>query len=230
MGLPFVLILLSLLEKNPKRRFIASGAFLIFLAAEFIQFQPNEYDNNKLFYIWYMLCAVLAADYGFELLDRMKGLRARPVVAAAALIVFFSTGALAVARECKSDYQMFSQADIEAAEYVEKNTEAHATFLTGTQHINFVSSLAGRNIVCGPDLWLYYHGYDTNARKSDIRAFYSDPLGHMDVLEKYQVDYILVSSSERSELAANTYALEQHFRRVFQSSSGEIAIYTVKGE
>ena len=60
-GLPFVLILLSLLEKNSKRRFLAAGAFTIFVTAELIQFQPNEYDNNKLFYVWYMFGAMLAA-------------------------------------------------------------------------------------------------------------------------------------------------------------------------
>lgn len=227
-GLPFVLILLSLLEKNPKRRFIASGAFVIFIAAEFIQFQPNEYDNNKLFYIWYMLCAVLAADYGFELLDKLKGLRARPVVAIVSLVVFFFTGALAVARECKSDYQMFSKEEVDAAAFVEENTEPHATFITGTQHINFVSSLAGRRIVCGPDLWLYMHGYDTDSRKQDIRAFYADPEGHRDVLEKYGVDYILVTGSERYDMNVNTLALDSGFRKIYESGSGSIAIYAAE--
>ncbi|MDO5325699.1 MAG: hypothetical protein Q4G00_03145, partial [Clostridia bacterium] len=142
-GLPFILILLSLLEKNEKRRFIASGAFVIFLLAEFIQFQPNAYDNNKLFYIWYMLCAVLAADYGLELLGKLKGMRAKPVIAVMACIACFSTGVLAVAREAKSDYQMFSRTDVEMAEFVEKNLPQDAMFMTGSQHLNPISSLAG---------------------------------------------------------------------------------------
>ena len=229
-GLPFALILLSLLEKNPKRRFLASGAFVIYLVAEFIQFQPNEYDNNKLFYIWYMLCAVLAADYGFELLDKLKGMRARPVVAAVSLFVLFATGTLAVARECKSDYQMFSREDVEAAAYVEENTGQHATFLTGTQHINFVSSLAGRQIVCGPDIWLYMHGYDTESRKRDIRAFYADPAGNRDVLDKYGADYILVTSNERYDMNVNIQALSDNFRKVYESESGGIVIYAADRE
>ena len=229
-GLPFILILLSLLEKNEKRRFIASGAFVIYLAAEFIKFQPNVYDNNKLFYIWYMLCAVLAADYALELLGKLKGLRARPVIAVMAAIACFFTGALAVARECKSDYEMFSRSAVEAAAYVEKNTPEHAVFMTGTGHINFVSSLAGRDIVCGPNTWLYYHGYNTSDRYADIAAFYTDPAGHTDVLEKYQVSYILVSSSERSSYQVNTSALDGMFEKVFETEdgwSGPIVIYAV---
>ncbi|MBR0407975.1 MAG: hypothetical protein IJI53_08055 [Clostridia bacterium] len=227
-GLPFLLILLSLLEKNEKRRFIACGAFVVFLVAEFVQIQPNEYDNNKLFYIWYMLCAVLAADYGLELLGRLKGLRAKPVVAALCCVLCFSTGALAVAREWKSDYEMFSKDAVEAAAFVEENTDQHAMFLTDySWHINFVSSLAGRNIVCGPDTWLYYHGYNTSERKSDIARFYADPENSLDVLDKYGVDYILVSNTERARYQVNEDALNRLFPVFYQSDWGGIMIYSV---
>ncbi|MBR5108889.1 MAG: hypothetical protein IK099_01740 [Clostridia bacterium] len=228
-GLPFILIILALVEKNEKRRFIACGAFVIFLVAEFVQIQPNEYDNNKLFYIWYMLCAVIAADYGLELLGRLKGLRARPVIAALGVIVCFSTGVLAVAREWKSDYEMFSKETVEAAAFVEENTEQHAMFLTDySWHINFVSSLTGRNIVCGPDTWLYYHGYNTDERKNDIWQFYADPENNQAVLEKYGVDYILVSSNERSRYQIDQNALDRLFTRFYQSESGGIVIYSVR--
>ena len=227
-GLPFILILLSLLEKNEKRRFIASGAFVIFLAAEFIQFQPNEYDNNKLFYIWYMLCAVIAADYGMELLDKLKGMRARPVIAVLCAVLCFSTGILAVAREANSDYEIFSKWDVAAAEYVENNTDQHAVFMTGDQHRNFVSSLAGRRIVCGPDLWLSFHGYNNSERHADVRAFYADPMGNLELLEKYQVDYILVSDWEKGGMTVNDRALRILFPVVYESENGITVIFEAK--
>ena len=225
-GLPFLLILMALLEKNEKRRFLAAGAFLIFLPAEFIQFQPNVYDNNKLFYIWYMVCCVIAADYGLELLNKLKGLRAKPVIAVLAAICCFFTGALAVAREAVSDYDMFSAADVEAAEYIEQHTPGSAMFITGDQHINCVSSLAGRRIVCGPDLWLYWHGYNTYERHQDVEAFYTDPAGERDVLGKYGVQYILVSSYEMSAYDVDLDAIETLFPCVFETDG--IAIYAVQ--
>lgn len=224
-GLPFALILLALLEKNPKRRFLASGAFAIYIVAEFVVFTPNTYDNNKLFYIWYMLCAVIAADYALELLGRLRGLRARPVIAALCAFACFATGTLSIARECVSDYQMFSAAEVAAAKYVEAETPEDATFLTSTTHINFVSSLAGRKIVCGPDTWLYFHGLDTSVRQSDIRAFYADPAGSANIMEKYDVDYILVGGSERSMYAVNLPALSQTFECVYTSDNGQIMIF-----
>ena len=227
-GLPFILILLSLLEKNEKRRFIASGAFVIFVLAEFIQFQPNAYDNNKLFYIWYMLCAVLAADYGLELLGKLKGLRAKNVIAVMACIACFSTGVLAVAREVKSDYQAFSQSDVKVAEFVEENLPQHAMFMTGAQHLNPISSLAGRRIVCGPDMWLYYHGYNTSERHADVKAFYTDPAGNLSVLEKYGVEFIYVSDWERSDQNANVNALYSLFPVAYENGSAVIFEAKVK--
>lgn len=227
-GLPFLLILIALLEKNEKRRFLAAGAFMIFLPAEFIRFQPNAYDNNKLFYIWYMLCAVIAADYGLELLWRLKGLRARYAIAVLAAVCCFFTGTLAVAREAVSDYEMFSRADVEAAKALESLPE-DSLFLTGDQHINFVSSLAGKRIVCGPDLWLYYHGFgsETGERHRDVRRFYEDPKNSRDVLEKYGVDYILLSSHEMNNYDVDTEALAENYVPVYDADG--IRIYAVHG-
>ncbi len=229
-GLPVILLLCALVEKNPKHRFLAAGAFMIFLAAELIRFQPNEYDNNKLFYIWYMIGAILAADYAVTLFDRLRGLRGRYVLAGFSAVIFFLSAGLTLAREVVSDYQSFSKEDIAAAAYIEQETPAHAVFLTGfEQHLNPVSSLAGRTIVCGPGLWLYYHGFDTTQRNRDIARFYSDPKSNMDVLIKYQVEYILLSSYERSSnyFDLDYAGIESVFPLSYTSDNGEISIYMV---
>lgn len=225
-GVPFILLILSLFEKDRKRRFIASGAFVIFIVSEFIIFQPNEYDNNKLFYVWWALCAVLAADYAVDIFDRLKGLRARYVMAGMLAICCFATGTLSIAREVKSDYQMFSRADVELAAWVEDNTDQEDTFICWTQHINPVSALAGRKIVCGPGLWLYYHGYNLEERESDIRAFYQNPAGRMDILEKYSVDYILLGGYEYNNTNPDTLALEERFSLAYEAKDGT-RIYAV---
>ncbi len=229
-GVPVILLLCALLEKNPRHRFLAAGAFMIFLAAEFIRFQPNEYDNNKLFYIWYMIGAILAADYAVTLFDRLKGLRGRYLLAAFSAVVLFLSAGLTIAREAVSDYQSFSKEDIEAAAYIEEETPAHAVFLTGyEQHLNPVSSLAGRTIVCGPGLWLYYHGFDTTERNYDIVRFYEDPENNLDVLYKYRVEYIFISSHERSSsnFDLDYIGLETLFPLCYTSAYGGISIYLV---
>ncbi len=227
-GLPFVLLLLSLFEKNTKRRFLASGAFLIFLFAECIQFQPNPYDNNKLFYVFYMIGALLAADYGVDIWERLKGLRSKYVIVALSCFIFFFSGTLSIARECVSDYQLFSKEEVETADFVTHNTDKEDVFMTYTQHINPVSSLAGRTIVCGPALWLSPHGFSISERENDIEDFYAAPSAHLDILEKYNVEYILLSSYERTGLTINYNDLQAHFDLVFNSAHDSVQIYKVR--
>ena len=228
-GLPYLLILLALFEKNQRFRLLLSGAFVIYILAEFIRFQPNEYDNNKLFYVWYMLCAPVAADYAAGLWQKLKGVRARPILTLLCLIICFLSGSISIAHECVSDWQLYSSEDVETAEFIEKNLPEHTVFLTGRQHLNPVSSLAGRTIVCGPDIWLTYHGLDTGQRESDIADFYSDPEGNIDVLQKYDVSYILVSGWERSDYSVNESALERLYPVLYESKYGSLIIYQVKG-
>ena len=109
--------------------------------------------------------------------------------------------------------------------FARDQTEKDAVFLTGTQHLNPVLSIGGKTIVCGPDLWLYWHGFDTQERKDDLRLFYTDPEGHPEIPQKYGADYICVSSYERTEYGVDEEALSRSYRKVFEN--GETVIWKV---
>ena len=224
-GLPVLALIFALFEKNSHTRRLFAGALPIILAAELVRFQPNIYDNNKLLYLAWLLCCMIVADWLAGLWRRMKGLRARPLMAAMAAVVLFLSAGLTLWRECVCSYQAFSSRAVEAGEYVRDHTEEHSVFMSGTQHLNPVSSIAGRSTVCGPDLWLYYHGFNTVERKRDIAAFYENPEENIAVLQKYDVDYIYVSSYERSEYRVDEEALTRLFETVYENS--EAVIYRV---
>lgn len=221
-GLPFVLLLLAAFEKNSHTRRLLSGALAIILAAEFIRFQPNEYDNNKLFYLAWLLCCMVIVDYCAVLWQRLKGLRSRHVLAVLMAVVTFTSAGLTLWREVVSDYEAFSAEAVEAGRFVQTNTEKDAMFLSGTQHLNPVTSIAGRRIVCGPDLWLYWHGFDTTERKQDIAAFFADPAHSASVLAKYAVDYIYVSSYERANYDIDFAALNACYDLIFSNDEAMI--------
>ena len=225
-GLPFIILILALFEKNPKWRRIFAGALPIILAGEFIRFQPNIYDNNKLLYLAWLLCCMIVADWCAAMWHKLKGMRARPVIAALAAVTFFLSAGLTLWREAVSEYQAFSANAVAIGEYARDHTEEDATFLTGVHHLNPVASIAGRDIVCGPDLWLYYHGINTNERKRDISTFYADPENNTAILEKYGVDYILVSSYERSDYDIDYDGLSLVAEEVYANREG--TIYRVK--
>lgn len=224
-GLPVIALILAVIERDKHTRRIFSGAAVIIIVAELIRFQPNAYDNNKLLYLAWLLCCMIVADWCAKMWRRLEGLRARPVIAAAVAVVMFLSAGLTLWRECVSDYQAFNADAVEAAEYAQDNTEEHSVFLSGTQHLNPISSIAGRTTVCGPDLWLYYHGFNTNERKQDIEAFFINPEENLDILAKYDVDYIYVSSYERNDYDLDEAALAMLFDAVFEND--EATIYKI---
>ena len=225
-GLPFILMVCACLEAR-RRGYadIVTGMAAIYLVAETILFQPNEYDNNKLFYIWYMFAAMLAADYGSVIMQRLAGLRGRYVLCALFMAGSMLSGGLSIAREVVSGYQLFSATAVEAGAWIDENTDRDAVFLTGQQHINPVCSLAGRQIICGSDLYVFFHGLDYRTQAADCQNFLEYPADNARVLDAYGVDYIYVSDYERSEFDVDLDYIDEHYDLVFMNR--DVRIYEV---
>ena len=224
-GLPFIALILALFEKKPRNRRLFAMMLPIILAAELVRFQPNEYDNNKLFYLAWLLGCMIVADWCCTVWDRLKGMRGRTALAVLCAVVTFLSAGLTVWRECVSDYMAFSRYSVEAGEFARDETPDDAVYLTGRQHLNPVLSIAGKTIVCGPDLWLYWHGINTTDRDWDIRDFYEEPEEFAGVLADYDVSYIYVSSYERSNYDVDEEALRRNYTVVFENP--EAVIYKV---
>ena len=90
-----------------------------------------------------------------------------------------------------------------------------------------VASLAGRTILCGSDLYLYYHGFSTASRKLEVQSFYEDPAAHLELLAKYKVAYIYVSPSEWYLYDVDTDALRSLFSTVYESADGSYLVLSV---
>ena len=216
-GLPYILMFCAILNCRRRGKLdIVLGMMAVYAVAELILFQPNEYDNNKLFYLWYVFAVMLAADYGSVIMCRLDGLRGRIVLCALFMAGSVFSGALSLARETVSGYQLFSSSAVEAGQWVDSYTDPDSVFMTGQQHINPVCSLAGRQIICGSDLYVFFHGLDYQEQKQDCIMFYADPAGRADILRKYQVDYIYESDYERAEMVIDTEELRENYELVYE--------------
>lgn len=228
-GLPFILVVCACLNAGRRGHLdIVLGMTAIYAVAETILFQPNEYDNNKLFYIWFMLAMILAADYGSILMQRLAGLRGRGLLCGLFIWASVFSGALSIGREAVSGYQLFSANAVKAGAWIEENTAHDDVFLTGQQHINPVCSLAGRQIICGSDLYVFFHGLDYGQQSADCKRFFEDPAHNGDVLETYDVHYIYVSDYERAEFDVDTETLEATYPVVYENR--DVRIYDAKGQ
>lgn len=200
-GVVYLLLIPAWLYAERRQRWLYGGGLLIWALAEVVVFQPNTYDNNKLLYVWHMLGCLLVAQL---LADAAARLRSRPVrVLALGTVCFLAMfgSVLTVAREALSDYQHWSTDEIALAEYVARNAESDALFLTSDRHTNPVFSLAGRRILCGSGSYVYYHGMDYGDEYAAMRLLYEAP--DASILELWGVDYVVFDASVTSEFAAD---------------------------
>lgn len=224
-GLPLVLGIAGICAKRKIITPLLMPILVIWFVIELIVFQPNVYDNNKLLYIAYLFLCVIAADYSVELYRKIKDLGGARWLAGCMLFFSLLSGVLTLGREVVSEYQLYGTNHVELARYIEENTPADAVFLTNTRHNNEVASLTGRNLVCGADTFLYYHGIDTTERKIHVQQMYEDPAASLPLYDQYSVDYIVVSSWECGSYTVDKATLQKLFTPVFQT--GNVVLYKV---
>jgi len=194
-------------SKENRKLLLACG--VLFCLAELVLFQPNEYDNNKLFFLVYMILLIAVCDWLVYMWDVLKGIKGRAYLAV--IIIFAGTfsGALTLGREIKSggDYQLYSDDDVAMADYIKENTPADALFLTGTYHLNPVISLAGRNIYVGSSLYVFFHGDGDEfyKRNEEVKSVYTGTCEDLNTFCKERgIDYVYVGGNENNEFKPDT--------------------------
>ena len=200
------------------------GPLVIYIVAELIIFQPNLYDNNKLFYIWYVFAAI-TASCGIVSLFRYWRERGRYFAASSLLISAVAIGCLAgtltIAREWVSNYNAYNADHVAAAQFIDANTPTDAMFVTADNHNNTISALTGRNIVVGTDTFLFFHGLNTQQRHADVKAIFTNPAQRESLLAQYKVDYIFVSDFERG-IYPSISDLAEVYPIVFQQGAVQV--------
>lgn len=230
-GLPLLLLIPAVMAASKKDRTILAPAALLLLLADTVALQPNTYDNNKLLYPAFVLAAGVVAGYMVDVYKLMKHIKGTKVLAVLAVFLCVFSAALTMGREIVSgQYGLYDQAQIQAAEYIQENAPGDATVLTNDRHNNAVSSLTGRDIVCGSNTFLYFHGHSDEyyERQNDVRAMYADPENNTALFEKYSVDYIMVSGMERSSYSVNEEAIAQLYTLVYDEDGVQLYAVTAR--
>ena len=231
-GLIALLAPIAFIAARKEDRGVVGGAILVWLIAEFIQFQPNPYDNNKLLFVSFAYACGLVGSWLIDTKDRLErgGVRNRASTAALSALVcvtLFLSGILTLGREYVSEYQLINQNELLAANYVKENAAPDATFLTYNNHNNCIAALTGRNIVCGSGSYLYFHGVDYSAREEALALLYEQPSTYFVALAKeYHIDYVLIGDSERANYNIDFDYFESQFDVFYQNDS--VVIYRVQ--
>ncbi len=191
---------------------ILSG-WMTFLTVMFFRFQPWDYDNNKLLVYWQFFAVLVI----FLLLVRLY--RFNKIIVSIITMLFIITGIYSgicdqIFRVNKSYSEMpiiFSTDARNLADYVKKNISEDDRILTSNTHLNAIASLSGRPVLEGFPGWLWTRGIDYGVREGDIKKMYSDPENNQQLMEKYNIKYILVESSAIRDFDADNTLMKSKF-------------------
>lgn len=222
-GIIVILLVPAILYSSRKNFSIIFSGLLIWFVVELVAFSPNAYDNNKLLYVAYIFFCCISADYGYDLYQRTKKINGIRFFGFVFLFLSCFSAILSLMREVVSDYQIYSNDQIDVAMYIEENTPARATFLTSERHLNEAAVLTGRNIVSGAWIYLGPHGIYDDARAQDVRAMFESPDTSLELFRKYNVDYVIISSYERNDYQIDENLFDTLFSCVFEQ--GDIKVY-----
>lgn len=206
---------------------LAGSGLAIFVAIQIIQFQPWDFDNNKVLVYFLLLTAPFMVWTTARFLGPNKLFRSVAVLVLLLAATF--SGVVDIGcrlRTAKADLPIIFDVHAQRmAEYVRSNVTDSRPILSSTTHRNPVSSLAGRQVLVGYPGWLWAEGVDYASREWEIRKFYSEPSPDSPLLAKYGIKHILLDPMARNDYRADPAVFDRLFKKEFQV--GDYSLYGI---
>ena len=197
-------------------------AFL-FVISNVAKLAPWEWDNIKVLVYWFVGSIPFAA---FALSRLWRGQTAAKIAAVICFLVLVLSGALDVWRTVSGqvNYKVFDRDAVVLAERIKQATPPGSLFLNAPTY-NTAVVLTGRRSLMRYIGHLSSHGIDYAERESDLKRIYQGGPDAAALLEKYEVDYVLISPEERSSLQVN----EPFFMKYpAVAEAGQYRVYKVR--
>ncbi|NOT49591.1 MAG: hypothetical protein HOP17_17845, partial [Acidobacteria bacterium] len=196
---------------------------LLFVISNVAKLAPWEWDNIKVLIYWFVGSLPFVALAISWLWRKGSGYK---VAAAACFIVLILSGSLDVWRTISGAVKMrvFESDAVKIADRIKKTTPAKVMFLNAPTY-NPAIVLTGRQSLMRYPGHLASHGIDYGPRESDVKMIYAGGPRADELMQKYGIEYVLVSPEERLTMKAN----EMFFAKfpVF-AEVGQYKVYKVK--
>jgi hypothetical protein len=228
-GLFIPLLIASLLWRGktrvvPQRLLLFYLPFtLCFLIPNLFKLAPWVWDNIKVLFYWYVASVPLVALLVVRLWRGPTRLR---VLAGVLIVALVLSGALDVWRVVSRavELQEFDRNGIAFAAMMESRTPPRALVLHAPIH-NHPVFLTGRRSLMGYPGHIWTHGLEYRQREAEIRRIYAGTPDAIALINRYGVEYVVVSPLERAQMPVNDSFFE-HYRRV--GEIGEYRLYKIE--
>lgn len=217
------------LVKNDLRLPIVFGlsGIILLTLAELVQFQPWDFDNNKILVYFLFLVAPLIV---WSLAKISHGRKVIQNLVITIVMIFLTlSGGLDTYWRLKANRAdlpiIFNPDSMAVAKWVRENVSEDEIVLTSTNHLSPVSSLAGRQVLVGYPGWLWTRGIDYSGREKEVEQFLKVPSPTSPLLKKYPIKYILFDDSMRGNYGVKPEIYSAVFKEVFVV--GQYHVYAV---
>ncbi len=211
------------IHHSPLIFFYLPFAFL-FVVSNVAKLAPWEWDNIKLLIYWFVGSIPFVAWLVSWLWQRHTV--SWRTVAAMFFFVLVASGALDVWRTVSAqiNYKVFDSDAVEVAEQIRRRIGENALFLNAPTY-NTAIVLTGRRSLMRYPGHLASHGIEYGERESDVKRIYEGGPDANGLIERYGIQYVLVSPEERNAGTVN----EQFFSRFpIAAESGQYRVYRVR--
>ena len=184
--------------------------WLLFLLPNFVVVEPWDFDNTKLFLIWFLAAVIIVAGLLAVMIARGLALRS---LALAAVVLLCLAGAADVWRALgyRDNSNLFlTNDDLKAGYWVRDNTAPNALFLTASNHNHPVPTIGGRRIFLGYTGWLFALNLPYQPAEVEAHRIYAGGPDADALLRREGIAYVVVGPQE---LAATGMAAHEQFFR-----------------
>ncbi len=225
------------LFQNNQNWKIFMGVFIVFILSNIIQFQPNWWDNTKI-WVWVLFFIGLMGGNLLKWTWRLASnttffsewsIKTVSLVLSISFIIsgiwmsifpFFSKG---------NPLQVFSVFELEKAEIFKASIPPRAVILTSDYFKNFVGPLTPNQIVMGYRGWMNSYGTNTTQRIKEMREIFSGGEKAKEYISSLNIDYVLLDASAETDFGANKEYFEKNYPKVL-SFSDSSTLYRVNAE
>jgi uncharacterized membrane protein len=194
-----------------------------FVLCNLIVFRPWDWDNSKFFFYWFLAVCILVGMLLTKTWREHRSAAVRTVVAGIVATMVLSGLLVNYQQLAGKDHNLLlSMEELRVADQVRKLTPAHATFVVSFQHNHPVPVMAGRRVVMSYTGWLFAFGVQYQERERDVRSIYALAPNTAALLEKYNVDYIVIGPGEEQEFKPNVELFRSRYPRIINTENYEI--------
>lgn len=181
--------------KNFRVPFLTASVILFTLPNLFL-FQPWDFDNAKLFFLWWIIAVIfIVAPLLQNLWDQNaigKILTLAFISLAIAAGGFDFTNRLLTDKSKSFGYSDAAADNLELAEWIRVNTNPNDRFLTEPSIDPIPLFLAGRPVYMGYDGWLWSHGLDYSENRKNMETILS---GDLEIACRENISFILLNDN-----------------------------------